>query len=69
MPHMGGAETLRRLRAVRPELPILMMSGYTEEDVTPQFGKAGPGATGFIQKPFMAEELIAVLRRFAEVAG
>jgi two-component system cell cycle sensor histidine kinase/response regulator CckA len=69
MPRMGGAETLRRLRAMRPELPILMMSGYTEEDVTPQFGKVGPGATGFIQKPFMAEELIAVLRRFAEVAG
>jgi two-component system cell cycle sensor histidine kinase/response regulator CckA len=69
MPRMGGAETLRRLREMRPELPILMMSGYTEEDVTPQFGKVGPGATGFIQKPFMAEELIAVLRRFAEVAG
>jgi PAS domain S-box-containing protein len=69
MPRMGGAETLRRLRAQRPDLPILMMSGYTEQVVAPQFDNSGPGATGFLQKPFLAEDLIAVLRRFAEASG
>ncbi|MEO7136162.1 MAG: response regulator [Gemmatimonadales bacterium] len=68
MPRMGGAETFRRLRALRPELPILMMSGYTEQVVAPQFSTSGPGITGFLQKPFLAEDLIAVLRRFAESA-
>ena len=68
MPRMGGAETFRRLREVRPELPILMMSGYTEQVVAPQFDNSGPGNTGFLQKPFLAEDLIAVLRRFAESA-
>ena len=68
MPRMGGAETFRRLRAVRPDLPILMMSGYTEQVVAPQFSGSGPGITGFLQKPFLAEDLIAVLRRFAESA-
>ena len=68
MPRMGGAETFRRLRAIRPELPILMMSGYTEQVVAPQFSGSGPGVTGFLQKPFLAEDLIAVLRRFAESA-
>ncbi|HEU4681804.1 MAG TPA: response regulator [Gemmatimonadales bacterium] len=69
MPRMGGAETLRRLRALRPELPVLMMSGYTEQSVSPQFGDSGPGPTGFLQKPFLAEDLIAVLRRFAEASN
>jgi CheY-like chemotaxis protein len=69
MPRMGGAETFRRLRASRPELPILMMSGYTEQVVAPQFSGSGPGITGFLQKPFLAEDLIAVLRRFAESAA
>ena len=69
MPRMGGAETFRRLRALRPELPILMMSGYTEQVVAPQFSGSGPGITGFLQKPFLAEDLIAVLRRFAESAS
>jgi CheY-like chemotaxis protein len=66
MPRMGGAETLRRLRARHPQLPVLMMSGYTEQAVAPQFEESGPGATAFLQKPFLAEDLIAVLRRFAE---
>jgi PAS domain S-box-containing protein len=66
MPRMGGAETFRRLRARRPDLPILMMSGYTEQVVAPQFSGSGPGLTGFLQKPFLAEDLISVLRRFAE---
>jgi PAS domain S-box-containing protein len=68
MPRMGGAETLRRLRALRPNLPVLMISGYTEQSVAPQFGDSGPGPTGFLQKPFLAEDLIAVLRRFAEAS-
>lgn len=66
MPRMGGAETFRRLREMRPDLPILMMSGYTEQVVAPQFSSSGPGITGFLQKPFLAEDLIGVLRRFAE---
>lgn len=69
MPRMGGAETFRRLRARRPELPILMMSGFTEQAVAPQFNDVGPGVTGFLQKPFLAEDLIAVLRRFAEATA
>ena len=69
MPRMGGAETFRRLREMKPELPILMMSGYTEQVVAPQFNNSGPGTTGFLQKPFLAEDLIAVLRRFAESAS
>jgi CheY-like chemotaxis protein len=66
MPRLGGAETFRRLRRMRPNLPILLMSGYTEQVVAPQFSSSGPGITAFLQKPFMAEDLIAVLRRFAE---
>lgn len=29
MPHMDGADLVQRIRALRPELPILMISGYT----------------------------------------
>jgi PAS domain S-box-containing protein len=68
MPRMGGPETFRRLRSLRPELPIIMMSGYTEQVVSSQFNNgSGPGITGFLQKPFVAEDLIAILKQFAEV--
>jgi CheY-like chemotaxis protein len=40
MPRMGGAEAFRRLREIRPDIPILMMSGYTEQVVAPQFSNS-----------------------------
>jgi PAS domain S-box-containing protein len=66
MPRMGGQETFRRLREHRPNLPIIMMSGYTEQTVAPQFTGSGPGLTAFLQKPFLAEDLMVILR---EVVG
>jgi PAS domain S-box-containing protein len=69
MPRMGGQETLRHLRERRPHLPVIMMSGYTEEAVASQFSENGPGMTGFLQKPFLAEDLMDVLRRTLEVSS
>lgn len=68
MPRMGGQETLRHLRVHRPHLPIIIMSGYTEQAVAPEVSGSGPGVTTFLQKPFLAEDLIGVLRPIAEIA-
>jgi CheY-like chemotaxis protein len=65
MPRMGGQETLTRLRATHPDLPVIMMSGYTEQVVSQQIGSSDSN-TAFLQKPFLAEDLIAALRPFAE---
>jgi PAS domain S-box-containing protein len=67
MPRMGGQETFRRLREDRPDLPVIMMSGYTEQVVAPQFTGSGPGLTAFLQKPFLAEDLMEILRQMSEV--
>jgi CheY-like chemotaxis protein len=69
MPRMGGQETLRHLREQRPHLPVIMMSGYTEEAVASQFSESNPGMTAFLQKPFLAEDLMEVLRRTLEVTS
>jgi PAS domain S-box-containing protein len=68
MPHMGGQETLRHLRETHPDLPVVMMSGYTEQVVAEQLGEPSH-STGFLQKPFVAEDLVTVFRHFAEVPG
>jgi PAS domain S-box-containing protein len=67
MPQMGGQETFRHLREARPDLPVILMSGYTEEAVAQQFNGSGPGITAFLQKPFLADDLIGALQRVAEV--
>jgi PAS domain S-box-containing protein len=68
MPRMGGQETLHRLRVTHPDLPVVMMSGYTEEIVADQLGQS-PTSTGFLQKPFVAEDLVTAFRRFADTPG
>jgi PAS domain S-box-containing protein len=67
MPRMGGQETFRRLRESRPELPVIMMSGYTEQVVAAQFNGPSHGLTAFLQKPFLAEDLMDILRQIVEV--
>jgi PAS domain S-box-containing protein len=68
MPRMGGQETLLRLRAAHPDLPVVMMSGYTEQVVAEQLGESSH-STGFLQKPFVAEDLVTAFRHFAEAPG
>ncbi len=60
MPHMSGEETFRELRRIRPEVPVIMSSGYNEQEITQRF--AGKGLAGFIQKPYRLEDLKAMLR-------
>jgi PAS domain S-box-containing protein len=66
MPHMGGQETLRRLRAKYPHLPVIMMSGFTEEVVADRIGESAP--TNFLQKPFLAEDLIDAFQRVLQTS-
>ncbi len=56
MPHMDGEETFRELRRIHPGVPVILCSGYNEQDATQRF--AGKGLAGFLQKPYT----IAALR-------
>jgi len=61
MPGLTGEQTLVRLRAIRPDLRALLMSGYSEGDVLGRVG--GPaGRTAFLAKPFTREALERKLR-------
>ena len=50
MPRMSGEETFRELRRLDQSIPVLLMSGYNEQDATNRF--TGKGLAGFVQKPF-----------------
>jgi signal transduction histidine kinase/ActR/RegA family two-component response regulator len=61
MPDMDGMETFQEIRRMRPELPIILSSGYSMQDATGRF--AGKGLAGFIQKPYDMKSLIEKLQR------
>ena len=45
-----------------------MMSGYTEQVVAEQMGESSH-SIAFLQKPFVAEDLVTAFRHFAEALG
>jgi PAS domain S-box-containing protein len=66
MPIMDGEEVFHALQAIRPTIPIILMSGYSEQEVRRRFD--GPAPAGFIQKPFTFKALQAKVQR-AVAAG
>ncbi len=61
MPEMGGRELARRLQETRPELPVVFMSGYTDDDVMRR-GLLEQGAQ-FLEKPLSPEVVMKTMRK------
>jgi len=61
MPGRGGMDTLKELKLERPELPVLVLSMYPEEQYAVRALKAG--ADGYLTKESAPEELISAIRK------
>lgn len=66
MPIMGGDDAFKEMRAIRPDVPVVFSSGYSELEAREQF--AGAGLTGFIQKPYTLARLAEKFRALLETA-
>jgi len=61
MPHMTGFDLAKEVRKIRPELPILLCTGYNTGFSEAEIKEAGINA--FILKPVVRKELAEVVRR------
>lgn len=61
MPGMDGQTTFKRLRALSPELPIIIASGLAMDQVIGQFKDMPP--TSVIQKPYQIADLSTNIQR------
>ena len=59
MPEVDGVEATRRLRAQRPELPVVAISGHDYEERVLEIRTAG--AHDYVRKARVADELTGVL--------
>ncbi len=55
MPQLDGTAAFAQLRQIRPDVRVILMSGYGEQTIDTKF--AGKGLAGFLQKPFRLSEL------------
>jgi two-component system cell cycle sensor histidine kinase/response regulator CckA len=62
MPGMNGDEVLIRLQSIRPDIPVVLSSGFDQLEVDRVF--ADKRLAGFIQKPYTAA---ALARKMADI--
>ena len=59
MPGLNGVETFHEFRKIRPDTKVVMMTGYSAEQLLEEAIDAG--ALGVLQKPFAVEEIFSVV--------
>ena len=60
MPGMDGKETFRQLRELSPDLPVIIASGLSADQIASQF--EGMPQTAVIQKPYQVANLSATIQ-------
>jgi CheY-like chemotaxis protein len=60
MPRLDGAQAFAEMHRARPDLPVILMSGYSEGELIARFAKLG--LAGFLPKPFNVDGLIAKVK-------
>jgi CheY-like chemotaxis protein len=63
MPHISGLRLAERIRTLRPDVRVLLLSGYPED--FPSEDQLPDGAA-FLSKPFEPEELLATVRQILD---
>jgi len=61
MPGVGGAEAFVEILRIRPEMPVVVTSGYDKEKAVERFSAGG--FSGFLYKPYEPEELVESVRK------
>jgi two-component system, cell cycle sensor histidine kinase and response regulator CckA len=61
MPRMGGEHALTAIRQLRPDGRVVLMSGFSEQDVGRHV--ASGSLAGLLQKPFTPADLLALVDR------
>ncbi|MFN8823807.1 MAG: sigma-54-dependent transcriptional regulator [Planctomycetota bacterium] len=66
LPGLDGLEVLQRIKAARPELPVVMISGHGDLDTAVLAVRSG--AYDFLQKPFANDRLLLSLKNALRAA-
>ncbi|HHV79114.1 MAG TPA: response regulator [Firmicutes bacterium] len=64
MPGMDGIETLRRIKQMKPDQPVIMITAYGTIETAVEAMKLG--AVDYLQKPFTPEEILGLVRKVLE---
>ncbi len=62
MPGIDGAELFRQIRITKPELPVIIITGYQDSDLMIRALDHGP--LGVMSKPFRSSDIITAVNNY-----
>jgi CheY-like chemotaxis protein len=65
MPRMDGREAFLRMREIAPDVPVVLTSGFSENDAVSDF--AGRGLAGFLPKPYQRRQFDEIMQKALEL--
>lgn len=65
MPGMDGSELFREIRAVKPELPVVIITGYPDSTLMSAAMAYGP--FGVMKKPFSDSDILTVVKSYIRI--
>ena len=61
MPHMNGLEFLREAKALKPSMPVILVTAYASNETAAESIKLG--VFDYVSKPFKFDDLLATIER------
>jgi len=65
MPGLSGIETLRRIKAIRPSIPVVMITKSEEEDIMD--AAIGSQIADYLIKPVKPQQILLTLKRILDI--
>ena len=66
MPGMDGAELFRQIKAIKPQIPVVIATGYPDSDMMLRALAEDP--FGVMKQPFSGPEIVAAVNTFLRVS-
>ena len=63
MPKMGGSEVFQALKTIKPNIKVILCSGYSHEGFAGIDKLLKSGAAGFVQKPFTRHSIAQAIKK------
>jgi PAS domain S-box-containing protein len=63
MPKMGGSEVFQALKTIKPDIKVILCSGYSHEGFAGIDKLLKSGAAGFVQKPFTRHSIAQAIKK------